>query len=162
MTTAAATVDDTGSSRRGSALAVLQRIGRSLMLPIAALPVAAVLLRLGQGDMLGSNGEERGGLADVAGFGWMEPVADVLGAAGGAIFANLPLIFAVGIAIGFARKADGSTALAAVVGYLVFEGVGDALSPSILGEAAEGEVQDLIDWGVLGGILVGIMTALEA
>ncbi len=137
-----------GGSFGGAALAVAQRIGRSLMLPIAVLPAAALLLRLGQPDMLGADG-----------LGW-DAVADVIGAAGNALFANLPLLFAVGVAIGFARKADGSTALAAVVGYLVFKGVGDAMSPHILEEAAEGEVQRLINWGVLGGILVGIMAAL--
>ncbi|MEO5852029.1 MAG: PTS transporter subunit EIIC [Nocardioides sp.] len=119
-------------------LAPLQKFGRSLMLPIAALPVAALLLRLGQPDLLGADGA-----------GW-DNVAAVLGAAGGAIFANLPLLFAVGIAIGVARKADGSTALAAVVGYLVFKGVGDAMSPLVL----DGE--DLINYGVLGGIVMGL------
>jgi PTS system N-acetylglucosamine-specific IIC component len=142
------TAESTGGSRGGAALAVAQRIGRSLMLPIAVLPAAALLLRLGQPDLLGEDG-----------LGW-DLIADIIGAAGGALFANLPLLFAVGVAIGFARKSDGSTALAAVVGYLVFKGVGDALSPSVLGEAAEGEVQDLINWGVLGGIVMGIVAAI--
>ena len=102
---------------------VLQRLGRSLMLPIAALPAAALLLRFGQPDMLGSNGAEPGGLADVSGLAWMNQVAEVLAAAGAALFENLPLLFAVGVAIGFARKSDGTTALAAVVGYLVFDRV---------------------------------------
>ncbi|WP_246083458.1 hypothetical protein [Nonomuraea diastatica] len=53
-------------------MTVLQRLGRSLMLPIAALPAAALLLRVGQPDMLGSNGAEPGGLADVAGFAWVD------------------------------------------------------------------------------------------
>src|SRR5699024_5071233 len=66
---------------------------------------------------------------------------------------------AVGIAIGMARKADGSTALAAVVGYLVYKGVGDAMSPTILGAAPEGEEQELIDFGVLGGIIMGLTSA---
>src|SRR5687767_6187063 len=101
------------------------------MLPIAALPVAALLLRLGAPDLLGPEG-----------LGW-DSVAAVIGAAGGALFANLPLLFAVGIAIGMARKADGSTALAAVVGYLVFKAVGDAMSPYVL----EGE--ELINYGVM-------------
>ncbi|NAZ86395.1 PTS transporter subunit EIIC [Kineococcus indalonis] len=118
------------------------------MLPIAALPAAAILLRLGQADMLGADG-----------LGW-DGLAGVLAAAGGALFDNLPLLFAVGVAIGFAKKSDGSTALAAVVGYLVFKGVGDSLSPTVLGAAAEGEEQELINWGVLGGILVGITAAL--
>ena len=53
----------------------------------------------------------------------------MIGAAGDALFANLALLFAVGVAIGMAKKSDGSTALAAVVGYLVFKAVGDAMSP---------------------------------
>jgi PTS system N-acetylglucosamine-specific IIC component len=153
-------------------LAVLQRIGRSLMMPIAVLPAAAILLRLGQGDMLGSNGADPGGLADVAGLGWMVPVAGVIGTAGDALFQLLPLLFAVGVAIGFARKADGSTALAAVVGYVVFDRVtkylffdrGGELGTAVTTYNAAGE--EVVNWGarnpvdVLGGILVGIVAAL--
>lgn len=135
-----------GTSGRRFNLAPLQKFGRSLMLPIAALPAAALLLRLGQPDLLGADG-----------LGW-DRVAPVIGAAGNAIFAHLPLLFAVGIAIGIARKADGSTALAAVVGYLVFEGVGDAMSPFVLGAAAEGAEQELINYGVLGGIVMGLVS----
>lgn len=135
-------------------LAQLQRVGRSLMLPIASLPAAALLLRLGQDDMLGKDG-----LA--ASWGdWLLPVASVVGAAGDALFANLALLFALGVAVGYARKSDGSTALAAVVGYLVFKGVTEALSPYILGTPAEGETQELINYGVLGGIVIGIIAAL--
>ena len=130
--------------RRKFNLAPIQKFGRSLMLPIAALPVAALLLRLGQPDLLGADG-----------LGWVK-IAAVIGGAGNAIFANLPLLFALGVAIGMAKKADGSTALAAVVGYLVFKGVGDAMSPFVLGLPAEGEEQQLINYGVLGGILMGL------
>jgi PTS system N-acetylglucosamine-specific IIC component len=137
---------DTGTKKRFN-LAPVQKFGTSLMLPIAALPVAALLLRLGQPDLLGAEG-----------LGW-DSVAAVIGAAGNALFANLPLLFAVGIAIGMARKSDGSTALAAVVGYLVFKGVGDAMSPLVLGAAAEGAEQELIDYGVLGGIAMGLVSA---
>jgi PTS system N-acetylglucosamine-specific IIC component len=154
MTTGSATVSTTDGSRGIPGLPQLQRIGRSLMLPIAALPAAALLLRLGQPDMLGEHG-----LADVLGR-WLEPVADVLGAAGGALFANLPVLFAVGVAIGFARKADGSTALAALVGYVVFKAVTDAMSPYVLGEPPEGVDQELINYGVLGGLIIGITAAL--
>ncbi|WP_169164901.1 PTS transporter subunit EIIC [Cellulomonas taurus] len=133
--------------------AQLQRIGRSLMLPIASLPAAALLLRLGQPDMLGADG--------VAGtWSWVQPVADVFAAAGNALIGNLPILFALGVAIGYARKADGSTGLAALVGYLVFTGVTDALSPTILGTPAEGETQELINYGVLGGIVIGLTAAL--
>jgi N-acetylglucosamine PTS system EIICBA or EIICB component len=130
-----------GTTKRKINLAPIQKFGRSLMLPIAALPVAALLLRLGQPDLLGADG-----------LGWTR-VAPVVGAAGGALFDNLPLLFAVGIAIGMAKKADGSTALAAVVGYLVFNSVGDAMSPNVLDD------DKLINYGVLGGIVSGLVAA---
>jgi PTS system N-acetylglucosamine-specific IIC component len=117
------------------------------MLPIAALPVAALLLRLGQDDLLGKDG-----------LHWNK-VAAVIGAGGNGIFANLPLLFALGVAIGMARKADGSTALAAVVGYLVFKSVGDAMSPLVLGLPKGATPQALVDYGVLGGILMGLTAA---
>lgn len=128
-------------------LAPLQKFGRSLMLPIASLPAAALLLRLGQDDLLGKDG-----------LGW-NAVASVIGAAGGALFNALPLLFAVGVAIGMAKKADGSTALAAVIGYLVFKGVGDAMSPLIGLPVDDKGVQSLVNYGVLGGILVGLIAA---
>jgi len=128
-------------------LAPVQKFGRSLMLPIAVLPAAAILLRLGQDDLLGADGLE-----------WNK-VASIVGSAGDALFANLPILFAVGIAIGMARKADGSTALAAVVGYLVFKAVGDAMSPFVLDPPAEGQEQELINYGVLGGIVMGLISA---
>jgi PTS system N-acetylglucosamine-specific IIC component len=138
-------------------MAQLQRVGRSLMLPIASLPAAALLLRLGQPDMLGADG-----LAGAMGSHghWLLPVADVVGAAGNALFSNLPLLFALGVAVGYARKSDGSTGLAALIGYLVFKGVTDALSPYVLGKAPTGGTQQLIDYGVLGGIVIGLTAAL--
>ncbi|MFB4297775.1 PTS transporter subunit EIIC [Actinomadura sp. NTSP31] len=156
------TVD--AAPRRGSrALAVLQRIGRSLMLPIAVLPAAALLLRFGQPDMLGQDG-----------LGWIR-VAEVVGGAGQALFDNLPLLFAVGVAIGFAKKSDGSTALAAVVGYLVFDHVtkimfshSDDLKGSVVQmvHQDDGSLKETIEFGlknptdVLGGILIGVVAAL--
>ena len=143
-------------SRRRPGLGVLQRLGRSLMLPIAALPVAALLLRLGQPDMLGDGDS---GLALASRWSWLEPVATVLAAAGGTLFEHLGLLFAVGVAVGFARKSDGSTAVAAVIGYLVFDAVTDAMSPYVLKSPGQ-ESTVLIDYGVFGGILVGIVAAL--
>nr|WP_328807959.1 PTS transporter subunit EIIC [Nonomuraea antri] len=155
------------------AMNVLQRLGRSLMLPIAALPAAALLMRFGQPDMLGANGAEPGGLADVAGFAWMTQVADVMAAAGKALFEYLPLLFAVGVAIGYARKSDGTTALAAVVGYLVFDRVskvmffGSDIRDTVLTrEVQDDGVKEVINYGiqnptnVLGGIVIGLVTAL--
>ena len=153
--TAAEAPSDARTPRPRPALGVLQRLGRSLMLPIAVLPVAALLLRLGQPDMLGAGDS---GLALAARWDWLEPVADVLAASGGTLFSHLGLLFAVGVAIGFARKSDGSTAVAAVVAYLVFEEVTTAMTPYVLDEA-DGASQ-VIDYGVFGGIVIGLVTAL--
>ena len=79
-------------------LETLQPLGRALMLPIAVLPVAGLLLRIGQPDLL-----------DIA----------FISAAGAAIFENLGILFAIGVAVGFARDGNGAAALAGVVCYLV-------------------------------------------
>ena len=79
-------------------LETLQPLGRALMLPIAVLPIAGLLLRIGQPDLL-----------DIA----------FISAAGAAIFENLGILFAIGVAVGFARDGNGAAALAGVVCYLV-------------------------------------------
>ena len=79
-------------------LSSLQPLGRALMLPIAVLPVAGLLLRLGQPDLL-----------DIP----------FLAAAGQAVFANLGLLFAMGVAVGFARDNNGAAGLAGVVCFLI-------------------------------------------
>ena len=94
--------NDATPKKKSAAMKNLQKLGRSLMLPIAVLPAAALLLRLGQADMLGR-------WEDVTVLNWL---AAILAAGGGALFDNLPLLFAVGVAIGWAKKADGSTARA--------------------------------------------------
>src|SRR5215212_3803387 len=137
------------SGMRFPGFAQLQRLGKSLMLPIAVLPAAGILLRLGQPDLLGRIE------APVIG-----PFFKAMSAAGDALFSNLPLLFAVGVAIGFARKADGSTALAAVVGYLVVEAVFKTMSPIVLaGEVDKAGEQAQINYSVFAGIVVGLVTA---
>ena len=137
------------SGLRIPGFAQLQRLGKSLMLPIAVLPAAGILLRLGQDDLLGRIH------APVIG-----PFFQAMSAAGGALFTNLPLLFAVGVAIGFARKADGSTALAAVVGYLVVQAVFKTMSPIVLaGEVDKAGDQAQINYSVFAGIVVGLVTA---
>jgi PTS system N-acetylglucosamine-specific IIC component len=141
-----------GKQRRGLRIpgfGQLQRLGKSLMLPIALLPAAGILLRLGQDDLLGGT--------DIPVIG---SFFDAMSAAGDALFGNLALLFAVGVAIGFAKKADGSTALAAVAGYLVMTSVFETMSPVVLDGVtdAAGE-QSMIDYSVFGGILVGLLTA---
>ncbi|MFJ1764531.1 PTS transporter subunit EIIC [Amycolatopsis sp. NPDC088138] len=146
------TTAEGATKRSGSGLAGLQRFGRSLMLPIAVLPAAGILLRFGQDDMLGKDG-----------LGWNK-VASVLGAAGGTLFNWLPLLFAVGIAVGFARKGDGSTAVAAVVGFFVFSAVIQVFAPltDLPGYKAGATELAPIKWpySVLAGVVVGIVAAL--
>ncbi|MFJ3519014.1 PTS transporter subunit EIIC [Streptomyces sp. NBC_01232] len=139
----------------------LQKMGRSLQLPIAVLPAAGILNRFGQPDMFGAEG-----------LGWTD-VAKVMAAAGGALLNSdlgLPLLFCVGVAIGMAKKADGSTALAAVVGFLVYRSVlrifptpcptgtkdigGGCLGPD--DTFAEYTFQNP---GVFGGIVMGLLAA---
>ncbi|AOW94838.1 PTS N-acetylglucosamine transporter subunit IIBC [Rhodococcus sp. WMMA185] len=140
--------EEKAPKKESKAFAGLQRLGRSLMLPIAVLPAAGILLRLGQDDLLGR-------------FDSLHSAATVISAAGQSVFTWLPLIFAVGIAIGWAKKADGSTALAAVVGYMVVHGVFEAMSPVVLaGKTDPNGGQALIDYGVLAGIVMGVLSAI--
>lgn len=140
----------------------LQRMGRSLQLPIAVLPAAGILNRLGQDDVFGRNG-----------LGW-DNVAKVMAGAGGALLdpnIGLPLLFCVGVAIGMAKKADGSTALAAVAGFLVYYNVlrqfpkdceGGAESIVAVGcRAPDGTVTAFTyqNPGVFGGIVMGLLAA---
>ena len=83
----------------------LQKIGKALMTPIAVLPIAAILLRLGFGDIF--TGE----------------VANIMKVAGESVFSNLDLLFAIGIAYGLAKNNDGAAALSAGVGILISKAV---------------------------------------
>jgi len=124
----------------------LQPLGRALMLPIAVLPIAALLLRLGQTDMLN--------LPFVA-------------AAGNAIFSNLGLLFAAGVAVGLARENHGAAALAGVVAYMVAtEGAKTLLKlpPDLVSsnelEQAAWRAKEIAKLSVPAGILSGITAGL--
>jgi PTS system N-acetylglucosamine-specific IIC component len=148
-----------------SPLEVLQPLGRALMLPIAVLPVAALLLRIGQTDLLGAPalGAMTGGLSVT--------IASVFAAAGGAIFSSLGLIFAIGVAVGLARENHGAAGLAGVVAYLVATKGADALIvvPPEVAAAAVAGAKDLVvaAWkakeigklsipvGILSGLIAG-------
>ncbi|MET9221657.1 PTS transporter subunit EIIC [Streptomyces sp. NPDC088197] len=142
------------AKKRGSGLFQgLQKVGRSLQLPIAVLPAAGILLRLGQPDVFGADG-----------LGWGK-VATVFAEAGGAVFDNLPLLFCIGVAIGFAKKSDGSTALAALVGFLVYSRVLQAfpVTDAVVNTTANKGVDVAATYnnpGVLGGILMGLLAAV--
>ncbi|MET9652681.1 MULTISPECIES: PTS transporter subunit EIIC [unclassified Streptomyces] len=142
------------AKKRGSGLFQgLQKVGRSLQLPIAVLPAAGLLLRLGQPDVFGADG-----------LGW-DKVASVFATAGGAVFDNLPMLFCIGVAIGFAKKADGSTALAALVGFLVYANVLKAfpVTEAVVNTTENKGVDVAATFnnpGVLGGILMGLLAAV--
>lgn len=143
--------------KKGSGvMSVMQRIGRSLMLPVAVLPAGALLVRLGNPDMLGRESFPA----------FITKIAGYMAAGGGAILDNMPLLFAVGIAIGFAKKSDGSTALAAVTGYLVFQKVLATFTDGNLPQVAsvvDGKIvmsDAPVNAGVLGGVVMGIVVAL--
>ncbi len=140
----------------------LQKMGRSLQLPIAVPPAAGILNRLGQPDVFGDDG-----------LGWTN-VSKVMAGAGGALLdgsLGLPLLFCVGVAIGMAKKADGSTALAAVAGFLVYFNVlrqfpkdcpeGSQAVPNVGCQLADGTVTafDYQNPGVFGGIVIGLTAA---
>ncbi|MEU5120616.1 PTS transporter subunit EIIC [Streptomyces asoensis] len=145
-----------------SAFQGLQKMGRSLQLPIAVLPAAGILNRLGQPDVFGDDG-----------LGWTD-VAKVMAGAGAALLDSslgLPLLFCIGVAIGMAKKADGSTALAAVAGFLVYYNVlrqfpedcaqGSKVVPGIGCQATDSTVGAFTyqNPGVFGGIVMGLLAA---
>jgi N-acetylglucosamine PTS system EIICBA or EIICB component len=109
----------------------LQQLGRALMLPIAVLPIAGLLLRLGQPDLLG----------------WA-----AMAAAGDAIFSNLGLLFAVGVGVGLARENHGAAGLAALVGFLVTTRAVETLLAAPPGSLAKLS----IPVGLLSGIIAGV------
>jgi PTS system N-acetylglucosamine-specific IIC component len=130
----------------------LQQMGRAFMLPIAVLPVAGLLLRLGQPDVF-----------DVA----------FIASAGEAIFSSLGLLFAAGIAVGFARENHGAAALASIVGYVVATKGAEVLigvPPEVLANLA-GQARDLaaasykahelaklsVPVGILSGLIAGML-----
>lgn len=122
---------------------VLQKIGKSLMLPVSVLPIAGILLGVGSADL-----------------SWIPTsVSQVMAEAGGSVFSNMPLIFAIGVALGFTNN-DGVSALASVVAYGIMSKTMIVVAPWVLGlSAADIEAQHLTDTGVLGGIIAGVIAA---
>jgi len=104
-------------------LGFFQRLGRALQLPIAVLPVAALLLRFGQPDLLN---------------------VPFIAQAGGAIFDNLALIFAIGVASSWSKDSAGAAALAGAVGYFILTKAMVTINPAI-------------NMGVLAGIITGLV-----
>ena len=145
---------------------VLQRVGRSFMLPIAILPVAGLLLGIG-GSLTNLTMLETYGLMGIMGPGTaLNAVFQVMSKAGDIVFANLPIIFAIGVAIGMAKKEKEVAALAAVIAFLIMHASISALiainggSDNLLEGAVTSVVGiESLQMGVFGGIIVGLGVA---
>ena len=152
---------------------VLQRVGRSFMLPIAILPVAGLLLGI-VSSFTNATTIETYGLTSLLGNGTiLHALLVIMNKVGSAVFDNLPLIFAVGVAIGMAKKEKEVSALSAVIAYFVMNTAINAMltiTGQILenGEIAESVLEGTItsvcgiqslQMGVFGGIIVGLGVA---
>lgn len=145
---------------------VLQRVGRSFMLPIAILPVAGLLLGIG-GSFTNETTIDTYGLTNIMGEGTiLNAVLQVMKAAGDIVFANLPIIFAIGVAIGMAKKEKEVAAIAAAISFFIMHaaisaliaingGAGNMLSGAVTSVCGITSLQ----MGVFGGIIVGLGVA---
>lgn len=140
---------------------ILQKVGKSLMLPVATLPAAGILLAFG-------NLFHQETILNQFTFlqaGWFQIVADVMEQSGSIIFGNLPLLFAIAVSIGLAKN-DGSAALAGVVGYLMMNmamGAVLGITPEMVAENGQKYATVLgiptLQTGVFGGIIAGVIAA---
>ncbi len=139
---------------------VLQQVGKALMLPVALLPAAGILLALGSmfqnPQFLAS--------APMFGAGWFQQIALVMKECGGIVFANLPLLFAVGVAVGLAGG-EGVAGIAAIVGFLIMNktmGILSGVTKEMVGTSpAYADVLGIptLQTGVFGGIIMGVLAA---
>lgn len=145
---------------------VLQRVGRSFMLPIAILPVAGLLLGVG-GSFTNETMLETYGLMGIMGPGTaLNAILQVMSAAGDIVFANLPIIFAMGVAIGMAKKEKEVAALSAAIAFFIMHASIGAMIVNHGGMEAmlEGATASVVgitslQMGVFGGIIVGLGVA---
>ena len=159
-------------------LKFLQRIGKAIMLPIAALPIAGILLGIG-GAFLGIAGLDNPPavyepLIKFVNIGFVNALLTVMNDIGNIIFGNLPILFAVGVAVGLANKEKGTAALASVFGFIVMNQVISTLlglGVTQLGVVTTDNVGDYstyvttsvgiftLNMSVCGGIITGIVPA---
>ena len=179
MTTATTTAPAPRASLGSRAFGFLQKIGKSLMLPVSVLPVAGILLGVGGAFISGlsqravdrgvcvldgaaSPCNVEGAVGDPVAAGVIaEPVyvfLQILQGSGAPIFAALPLIFAIGVALGLAKN-DGVAALAATVGYLVMNGTIGVVAQARGIETTTVLGQETLDTSVFGGIVIGGIAA---
>ncbi|SDI27221.1 glucose-specific PTS transporter subunit IIBC [Alteribacillus bidgolensis] len=143
-----------------NAFGVLQRIGRALMLPVALLPAAGLLLAIG-------TAMQEDNMINILPFLDSAPaqlISNLMSEAGGVVFDNLPVIFAIGVALGLANG-DGVAGLAALIGYFIINvtmGVVVGVDADMVGESpayAEMLGVPTLQTGVFGGIIAGALGA---
>lgn len=143
-----------------------QQFGKSFMLPIAILPAAGLLLGIG-GALSNPNTIKAYPVLD---FDILQYIFILMSSAGNIVFANLPVIFAIGVAIGLAKSDKGTAGLAAMLGYLIMNATMNALltitddiaAQDALAKSGQGMALGIqtVETGVFGGIIVGIVTAV--
>ncbi|CAH8705998.1 glucose-specific PTS transporter subunit IIBC [Paenibacillus thiaminolyticus] len=142
-----------------------QRFGKSFMLPIAVLPAAGLLLGIG-GALSNPNTVSTYPFLDVP---WLQHIFTIMSSAGSIVFANLALLFAIGVAVGLARSDKGTAGLAAGLGYLVMNATISAmlvitgnLAADNLASVGQGMVLGIqtLETGVFGGVIVGLVTSI--
>lgn len=154
--------------KKKSAFSVLQRIGHSFMLPIALLPVAGLLLGIGA-SLTNENMISAYNLSWILGKGTvLHAIFNLMSAVGNIIFTNLPLIFAIGVAIGMAENEKATAALSAAIAFLVMNAsIGVMLGlagQDVVKKMPQGSVTTVcgittLQMGVFGGIIVGLGVA---
>lgn len=150
------------------AFCILQKIGRSFMLPIALLPVAGLMLGIGA-SFTNQTTIQQYGLENILGYGtFLYSILTIMSNAGDIIFSNLPILFAMGVAIGMANKEKEVAALSGVIGFFVMHAtinsmlyINGLLEPYALPEGSIGMNVGILSlqMGVFGGIIVGIGVA---
>lgn len=145
---------------------VLQRVGRSFMLPIAILPIAGLLLGIGSSFTNPTTLEAYGLTGIISEGGVLYTILDIMSKTGSVVFDNLPLLFAMGVAIGMAKKEKSTAALSAAVAYLIMNTTISALIHSRGGIEAMplNSITSVLgittlQMGVFGGIIVGLGVA---
>ncbi|HCD8571310.1 TPA: PTS transporter subunit EIIC [Staphylococcus aureus] len=142
-----------------------QQFGKSFMLPIAILPAAGLLLGIG-GALSNPNTVKAYPILDIT---LLQNIFTLMSAAGSIVFQNLPVIFAIGVAIGLSRSDKGTAGLAALLGFLIMNAtmnglltITGTLAKDQLAQNGQGMVLGIqtVETGVFGGIITGIMTAI--
>ncbi len=154
--------------KRGAGVfSVLQRVGRAFMLPIALLPIAGLLLGVGS-SLTNTTTIQTYGLENILGEGTiLNFILTIMSQTGSAVFSNLAIIFAVGVALGMADNEKGTAALSAMIAFIIMHTTISALltlTGTLDTDLPEGSIASVVgirslEMGVFGGIIVGLGVA---